>query len=153
MGPAGAGKTTVGRRLAGALGVPFVDGDDFHTPEAIARMRGGHPLDDAARGPWLDRLHEVLRAHHERGIVLACSALRRSYRSRLVGDLSGVAVLALVVAPDVLEARLATRTGHYAGPGLLASQLETLELDGVTDLDGAAPVDDVVAEAQRVLEG
>lgn len=70
-----------------------------------------------------------------------------------MGDLSGVAVLALVVPPDVLEARLTARTCHDAGPELLASQLETLELDGVAELDGAAPVDDVVAEAQRVLRG
>jgi gluconokinase len=151
MGAAGAGKTTVGRRLAQELGVPFVDGDDFHTAEAIARMRAGHALDDAARGPWLDRLHEVLREHRASGVVLACSALRRSYRTRLMGALPGVVVLALVVPAEVLATRLASRSGHYAGPALLDSQLETLELDGVIRLDGTAPVAEVVAAARRAL--
>ena len=151
MGPAGAGKTTVGRALAHRLGVPFVDADDYHSAEAVARMRAGHPLDDAARGPWLDRLHDVLVEHRDPGIVLACSALRAGYRTRLVGDLADVVVLALVVPPEVLADRLASRTGHYAGPSLLASQLEALELDGVVRLDGNRPVDDVVTAALAVL--
>ncbi len=153
MGPAGAGKTTVGRVLAQRLGVPFVDGDDYHSASAVAQMRAGRPLDDAARIPWLDRLHGVLMEHRDSGVVLACSALRVSYRDRLVGDLSGVVFLALVVPPGVLADRLAARTGHYAGPALLASQVETLELDGAVRLDGDRPVEDVVAAALAVLDG
>ena len=83
MGVSGSGKSTVGRRLATELGVPFVDGDDEHTPEAKARMAQGIPLDDAWRAPWLDRLHAILRANVDGGLVLACSALNCGYRRRL----------------------------------------------------------------------
>ncbi len=151
MGPAGAGKTTVGRRLAAEVGVPFVDADDFHTPEAVARMRAGQPLDDAMRSPWLNRLHGVLEEHRGSGVVLACSALRASYRTRLIGALPGVVVLALVVPADVLAARLVARKRHFAGPALLESQLATLELDGVIELDGAASIEEVVARARHAL--
>ncbi len=148
MGVAGSGKSTIGPRLARQLGVVFVDGDDVHTDAAKARMAAGHPLDDAARGPWLDRLHEILAAHTGRGVVLACSALKASYRRRLASGLAGVVFLALVAPRTVLEARLESRPGHFAGPVLLPSQLEDLELgDDVVRIDSTGPVASVTAAA------
>ena len=146
MGVAGCGKSTVGPRLGTALGVPFVDGDDVHTAAAKAQMAAGQPLDDAARGPWLDELHQILVDHADTGIVLACSALKDAYRQRLAGDLTDVRFIALVAPPAVLETRLRERPGHFAGPELLPSQLEHLELGpDVVVIDSTQPVD-MVAE-------
>ena len=152
MGVAGCGKSTVGPRLADALGVPFVDGDDVHTAAAKAQMAAGRPLDDATRGPWLDRLHQILVEHAEVGIVLACSALKDSYRRRLVGDLAGVRFIALVAPPAVLERRLRERPEHFAGPELLPSQLEHLELGpDVVVIDATRAIDTVTDEAAAAV--
>jgi gluconokinase len=148
MGVSGSGKSTVGRRLATELGVPFVDGDDEHTPAAKARMAQGIPLDDAWRAPWLDRLDAILRAHADGGLVLACSALTRAYRRRLARGVPGVAFIALVAPREVLAERLAARHGHFAGPALLDSQLATLELgDDVITVDATEPVATIAATA------
>ena len=131
MGPAGAGKTTIGLLLAQSLGWRFLDADDFHSPENIARMRQGIALTDADRAPWLasirDALEQVYRAHST--AVLACSALKEEYRAALTPD-DAQGILRFVylrASPKVLEDRLAHRVGHYAGPELLQSQLATLE--------------------------
>jgi gluconokinase len=152
MGVSGSGKSTVGRRLATELGVPFVDGDDEHTPEAKARMAQGIPLDNAWRAPWLDRLDAILREHVEGGLVLACSALTRAYRRRLARGVPEVAFVALVAPREVLAARLAARHGHFAGPALLDSQLATLELgDDVKTVDTTGSLEEVVAAARRAV--
>jgi gluconokinase len=152
MGVAGSGKSTIGPRLADTLGLPFVDGDDVHTQAARAQMAAGHPLDDAERGPWLDRLHKILAAHAAGGVVLACSALRDTYRRRLVGQLPYVAFLALVAPREVLEQRLESRPGHFAGPALLPSQLDTLELgDDVTEIDATQSIAAVTAAAATAV--
>ncbi len=151
MGVAGCGKSTVGPRLAAALGVPFVDGDDMHTGAAKARMAAGRPLDDDARGPWLDRLHAILADHAAVGVVLACSALKDAYRRRLTGDLDGVRFVALVAPPEVLATRLAARPAHFAGPDLLPSQLDSLELGSdVAVIDSTRSVGEVTEAALRV---
>jgi gluconokinase len=148
MGVSGSGKSTVGRRLATELGVPFVDGDDEHTPAAKARMAQGIPLDDAWRAPWLDRLDAILRDHVDNGLVLACSALTRAYRRRLAGGVPRVAFVALVATREVLAERLAARHGHFAGVALLDSQLATLELgDDVITVDATEPADTIAAIA------
>jgi gluconokinase len=148
MGVAGCGKSTVGPLLADELHVPFVDGDDVHTVAAKTQMAAGIPLDDAARGPWLDRLHEILVEHVDSGVVLACSALKDSYRQRLSGTLATVRFIALVAPPQVLAARLRSRPDHFAGPELLPSQLDNLELGpDVTVIDSAAPLGAVTTAA------
>jgi gluconokinase len=153
MGVEGVGKTTVGRRLADTLGVEFVDGDDLHSPEAKAQMAAGIPLDDAARAPWLDRLDGILREHASSGLVLACSALTHAYRERLSRGVPHAVFVALVAPRDVLEARIAARKDHFAGPALLDSQLDTLELgDDVVTVDATQPVDDIVAAARRAVD-
>jgi gluconokinase len=148
MGVAGSGKSTVGLEAAARLGLPFFDADDFHAPEAKAQMAAGVPLTEEQRAPWLDRLHDLL-AEHAAGAVLACSALTIASRGRLARDLD-VCFVALLVPEDVLETRLATRPGHFAGADLLASQLATLELDeSVVHVDGARSLDEVVDDVVR----
>ena len=139
MGVAGSGKTTIGRRLAAALGVPFVKGDDFHDPENIERMRRGEPLTDEMRKPWLDRLNRELARRRATGVVLACSALTEASRRRLTTGLSDVKFVVLTGDRELLRERLVQRKGHFFDPDLLDSQLATLEIpeDGiVVSIDG-----------------
>ncbi|MGY5058476.1 gluconokinase [Streptomyces sp. 900105755] len=128
-GVAGIGKTTVARLLAQRLGVPFADGDDFHSAAEIAKMSSGTPLDDTDRRPWLESVGRWL---HQRdvagtGAVVACSALRRRYRDILRAACPGAIFLHLTAGRDVLADRLGGRTGHFMPSSLLDSQLATLE--------------------------
>ena len=150
MGVAGSGKSTVGPLVATRLGVPFVEGDDLHSDADKARLAAGHPLDDASRAPWLTRVHQVLLdavAGHA-GVVVACSALKRSYRAGLADGVPGVRFVALVAPEPVLEERLEDRTGHFAGPAILPSQLRDLELDDtVVRVDATGSVEEVASAA------
>jgi gluconokinase len=153
MGVTGVGKTTIGRRLAAALGVPFLDADDFHDDAAKAKMHAGIPLTDADRLPWLDRLNHALREHASTGAVLACSALTAAYRQRLTAGVAGVRFLVLTGDPSVIRARIDARRGHFAGADLLPSQLATLEPppNAVTvDVDGTLA--DTTARALAALK-
>lgn len=153
MGVAGAGKSLVGRAFAHAIGVPFVDGDDFHPPANVARMAAGIPLGDADRAGWLELLAARLaRARDEgTGLVLACSALKRSYRDRLRAGAAPAPVQIIHLAgPRALIAdRLAHRAGHFMPPALLDSQLDTLEAplpdEGAWVVDVDRSPDDIVA--------
>jgi gluconokinase len=129
MGVSGSGKTTVGTALAERLGWRFADGDDYHPPANVARMRAGIPLTDADREPWLDRLNALLRHGAARGepLVLACSALRERYRDRLADRVPGLRVAHLAGEPALIEARVAARQHRYMPASLLASQFATLE--------------------------
>lgn len=129
MGVSGCGKSTVGRMLAGRLGCEFLDADDFHPPENVAKMRGGVPLGDGDRAGWLARLRSEIEARLTSGAhaVLACSALRERYRSQLRRPGEPVHLAYLQGDFDTIAARLAARTGHYMPPALLRSQFETLE--------------------------
>ncbi len=151
MGVSGSGKSTVGRGLATAAGLPFAEGDDLHSAENVAKMRAGIPLTDADRAPWLAAVAAWIGRHQAAGGVISCSALRRAYRDRLRDGHPSVRFVCLTAAPDVLAERMAHRPGHYMPPSLLASQLATfepLEADepGVT-LDAGRPLADLVAEA------
>ncbi|HLL76234.1 MAG TPA: gluconokinase [Pyrinomonadaceae bacterium] len=128
MGVAGSGKTTVGRLLAGELGWKFYDADDFHPPENVEKMAGGVPLEDADRIPWLESLRDLIRGCLERGegAVLACSALKGSYRDYLlVGE--GVRIAYLKGDHELIRERLNNRRGHYMKPEMLDSQFAALE--------------------------
>lgn len=159
MGVAGAGKTTVGERLAASLGWEFADADAFHSPENIARMQRGEGLTDEERAPWLAALAAAIADHVLRRapLVLACSALRHTYRDTLAPASLGSAVrfAYLRVSRATLAQRLASRHGHYARPSLLESQLETLEEptpdEGVLIVDGEQAVDTIVAVVRRWL--
>lgn len=128
MGVSGAGKTTVGQLLAEKLGWEFHDADDYHSPANVAKMHSGIPLTDADRAPWLEALRQLMATSINSGknIVLACSALKQSYRDFLnVGP--EVRFVYLKVAPAVLHERLRMRRGHFMTEQMLASQLATLE--------------------------
>ncbi len=125
MGVSGAGKSTIGRRLAERLGIPFLDADEFHPPENVAKMAAGTPLTDADRGPWLELLNAKLR--REPSAVLACSALKESYRQRLADGVQDFRVVYLKGSPELLRQRVAGRKHKYMPASLLDSQLATLE--------------------------
>lgn len=130
IGVSGSGKSTVGKRLAPALGATFLEGDDYHPSANIAKMRSGQPLNDADRAPWLDKLGQAIGAHSRPGrpIVVACSALRRSYRDRLAkAARQPLTFVHLTIPPSVLEARMRARHLHFMPAALLESQLKTLE--------------------------
>lgn len=144
MGVAGVGKTTIGEALARALGARFIDADDYHPPENVAKMKAGVPLQDADRWPWLQRLNQVLR--EEANAVLACSALKDSYRRRLGEGVTDFKVVFLHAAPELIRERMKTRQHRYMPPALLESQLATLEPPaGAIAIDVAAPLEESVA--------
>lgn len=126
MGVSGSGKSTVGVALAGRLGVPFADADEFHSVRAKAKMAAGHPLTDADRAPWLRRLADWLAGEQD-GCVLACSALKRRYRDVLRSKSPRLCFLQLAGEPAVVAERVGHRTGHYMPASLVGSQYAALE--------------------------
>lgn len=157
MGVAGSGKTVVGRMLAQEIGAEFVDTDDFHPPENVALMRRGIPLDDDNRGPWLDRLKGMIEnaIDERRGLVLACSALRRSYRTCLGTGRPQVRLVHLDGDETLLRERLEQRTGHFMPASLLASQCALLERPEDDErpirVDVAPPPDIIVGNITAAL--
>ncbi len=125
MGVSGVGKTTIGRLVASKLGWPFIEGDDLHPPENVAKMSAGIPLEDADRWPWLDALNRRLRS--ERDAVATCSALKESYRQRLLAGLSGPRLVYLHGDKALIASRLAERKHRYMPASLLDRQFATLE--------------------------
>ncbi|HET7198735.1 MAG TPA: gluconokinase [Burkholderiales bacterium] len=125
MGVSGAGKTTIGRLLAERLGAPFIEGDDYHPPANVAKMARGVPLEDEDRWPWLDRLNELLREHPR--AVLACSALKESYRARLLAGIPDARIVLLHGDKALIAARVAARRHRYMPASLLDSQFAILE--------------------------
>lgn len=129
MGVSGSGKSTIAGLLAERLGWDFVDGDAFHSPEHVARMRSGHALDDADRAPWLAAMAAWIGTRLETGKpgVLACSALKQAYRDALIQGRAGIRIVYLDGDRDLIAARIARRTGHFMPAALLDSQFATLE--------------------------
>ena len=132
MGVSGVGKTTIGKLLAARSGWKFEDADDYHPEENRRKMAAGTPLQDEDRGPWLNALHERMLQYRQRGesAILACSALKQGYRDVLAGGFAKNEMrFAYLHAPiAVIEERMKSRRHPYMGPGLLASQLATLEI-------------------------
>jgi len=152
MGVAGSGKSTIGAALAQALGVPFVEGDDFHPAENRARMAAGIPLTDEDRYGWLRALAGRLAQARQAGTgaVLACSALKRAYRDILRAGAPSLRLVFLSGDRAVLAERLAARRGHFMPASLLESQLATLE---APTPDEGAWVVDIRDEAARIVDG
>jgi carbohydrate kinase (thermoresistant glucokinase family) len=129
MGVSGSGKSTVAALLAAALGCQFEEGDDLHPPENVAKMRGGTPLTDADRMPWLHKIAEKIDGWRARGEcgVLTCSALKRSYRDIIIGDRRDVVLVYLKGSRELIHQRMVARHGHFMPVALLDNQFATLE--------------------------
>ena len=153
MGTAGSGKTTVGQLLAAKLKWEFADADNFHPAANIEKMSHGIPLDDEDRLPWLHSLRDAELEWDEQGknVVLACSALKRSYREILLIN-SDEKLVYLKGAPDLFRERLRARKGHYMHEQMLASQFADLEepTDAIT-IDAALPPPQIVLEILEKL--
>ncbi len=158
MGVSGTGKTTIGSVLARRLGVAFVDADSLHPRANIDKMAGGEPLNDDDRRPWLSIVGKRLGEAEvtSEGMVMACSALKRAYRSSILAEAPSAFFLHLSGSEETLARRLEGRHEHFMPPALLRSQLETLEglhrdEPGAT-VEVAGTVDHIVAECESVIE-
>lgn len=152
MGVAGCGKTTVGEALAQHLGWQFYDADGFHPAENVAKMANGTPLTDSDRAPWLAALHALISASlkENRPAVLACSALKESYRQELLEGNEGVQIVYLKGSYELIWSRISQRKDHYMKPNMLKSQFETLEEPAnAQTFDVSMPVEGIV---QAILE-
>jgi gluconokinase len=154
MGVSGVGKTTVGMLLARALGAEFAEGDSYHPPANVEKMRAGTPLDDEDRWPWLQILAAEIDTWlaEDRDVVLACSALKRAYRDVLAHDRPAVRFVHLKGEATLLRGRLDQRRNHYMPPTLLASQLADLEEpDDALTIDVAGPPEMLVEQIRIAL--
>jgi gluconokinase len=154
MGVSGAGKSAVGSALAERHGIPFVDGDDLHSRDNVEKMASGVPLTDEDRAPWLQAIRNALQAYSAAGTsaVVACSALKESYRELLLDGLPEVSLVYLRGTREVLEQRLAGREDHFFDPRLLDSQLETLEEPRNTiTVDIGADLEDVTTAVESAV--
>ena len=158
MGVSGSGKSTVAEHLAARIGWRYVDGDLFHPPANVAKMSAGHPLTDEDRWPWLQAIADEidrLAAAGSRAVV-ACSALKRTYRDILVHGREDVRIVYLDGTQDLIAKRLAARKGHFMPPGLLDSQFRTLEPPQPSErpvtISIDAAVEDIINDIVRQLD-
>jgi gluconokinase len=144
IGVAGSGKTTVGRILAASLGCEFHDGDDLHPPSNREKMHRGIALTDEDRLPWLHALRDLVQRclNENRCAIIACSALKQSYRDLLIVDPARVKLVYLKGSKELITQRLAHRAGHFFDPRLLQSQFDTLE----------EPADAIVVDISKTPE-
>ena len=155
MGVSGCGKSSLGQALAADLGLPLIEGDDFHPEANILKMRSGTPLTDEDRAGWLGRLGEELAARHG-GAVLTCSALKRAYRDRLRAAVPGLRFVFMQIGRDEAVARVQAREAVHIFPAsLVDSQFQTLESPegeaGVLTVQATAPLPQSVAQVRDWL--
>jgi carbohydrate kinase (thermoresistant glucokinase family) len=150
MGVSGSGKSTLAKMLSDVLRLNMKDGDELHLPESVAKMSAGIALQDEDRWPWLDRIANYLNnteTEPERGGIVACSALKKIYRDRIRQQAGPVVFLFLDGNADLIRHRMHQRVGHYMQPGLLDSQLQTLEKPTAEESDVITlPIDQPVAQ-------
>jgi gluconokinase len=159
MGVSGSGKSTLATGIASALSLDSLDGDALHLPQSVSKMAAGIPLADADRWPWLDRIAAKLADADEYplGLVVACSALKRSYRDRLRRATSGLRFVFLDGPPALIASRLGGRSGHFMPSALLESQLQALERPGrdepdVLHLSIESSIDSLIRRAAQALK-
>lgn len=161
MGVCGSGKTTLGEALAATLNAPFLDGDQRHPPANVAKMAAGQPLNDADRAPWLAAVRKAIDTALAKGssLVITCSALKRAYRQTLGLDRPGLTAVHLTADPATLRRRLETRSGHFMKPGMLDSQLATLEAPTaggephIITVDVSGSLDHTLRELRKHVDG
>lgn len=150
MGVSGSGKTTIGAAIAQALGIDFVDGDSLHSDSNIAKMEAGKPLTDDDRWPWLAKIGQTMTEASSTGLVIACSALKRSYRDAIRHQVPTAVFLYLSGSREVLLSRLEGRKNHFMPMTLLDSQLATLETlqpdENGFGVEIDSPLDEIVAD-------
>jgi gluconokinase len=155
MGVAGCGKSSLAQAVARELGWRLLEGDDYHAPESLRKMRAGIALTDADRAGWLDHLGSLLAAGP--GVVLTCSALRRAYRDRLRAAAPGLRFAFMNLNEAAARERVAARPGHIFPVSLVASQFQTLEdprhEPGVYTLDATQPLDQLCCQVCTWLTG
>ena len=154
MGVSGAGKTTIGKALAKALSLPFFDADDYHPEQNITKMRQGHPLTDADRQPWLLALNALLHSQKQQGAVLACSALKGSYRSTLQQGLEAQQQFIFLKGTlALIQQRLQARKNHFMPADLLKSQFATLDPPkNAIEIDIAEPPELLVSNLLKQIK-
>ncbi|CDW54762.1 thermoresistant glucokinase family carbohydrate [Trichuris trichiura] len=160
MGVSGSGKSTIGRALSLKLGIPFLDGDDYHSAFNKAKMCRGEPLSDEERAQWLSIMSRLAQQFHvkQQTVIIGCSALKQQYRQRLVGRREQTTwIFYLHVPLEMAQARLSSRTGHFFKPWLLKSQYEILECPSPNEfhtvtVDASQPITAVVNEICTFLK-
>ena len=158
MGVSGSGKSTIAEHLAARIGWRYVDGDLFHPPANVAKMSAGHPLTDEDRWPWLQAIADEIDRLSAAGsrAVVACSALKHTYRDILVHGREDVRIVYLDGTQDLIAKRLAARKGHFMPPGLLDSQFRTLEPPQPSErpvtISIDAAVEDIINDIVRQLD-
>jgi carbohydrate kinase (thermoresistant glucokinase family) len=152
MGVSGSGKSTIGKLLAADLGCQFLEGDTFHPPENIEKMKHGVPLSSKDRAPWLQAIARKIDALLQEGksAVLSCSALQRSYREVIIGDREHVVLVYLKGSFDLIHKRIEKRHGHFMPASLLKSQFDTLEEPAP---DEHAIVADIAPSPREISDG
>ncbi|MHC5595649.1 MAG: gluconokinase [Nostoc sp.] len=154
MGVSGSGKSTIGKLLADSLQWDFSDADDFHSPENVEKMRRGIPLSEADRMPWLQDLQTAIKhwLQENKNVVLACSALKDSYRQYLVLDCERIKLVYLKGSYELIQMRLQERHNHYMSEKLLNSQFDTLEEPlNTISMDVAQPPQVIVQNIRTAL--
>lgn len=150
MGVSGSGKSTIGKALAKELDIPFYDADDFHPQQNIDKMKSGQPLNDSDRKPWLEALaNNMVSWQLEGGAVLACSALKETYRELLASKMErkDIQVVYLKGSFQLILDRMQKRKGHFFSANLLQTQFDTLEEpQQVTTVDIAKTEEEIIQE-------
>ena len=155
MGVSGTGKTTIGQKLAEALGCAFEDADAYHPPANVSKMKEGIPLNDADRAAWLEQLNRMLRERDQQGVpvVLACSALKQKYRDVLKQGLDSLSVVFLSGSHELLAGRIRQRSDHFMPAALLDSQLADLEIPrNALRIDVSFPPEEIVRKISNHFE-
>lgn len=155
-GVSGSGKSTVGRRLAERLGCRFYDADDFHSQSNIDKMTRGEALNDDDRAPWLQSMRKAVKhwCDLEESAVLACSALKHSYRQTLIGGIDNARLVYLKASETTISMRMTQRQGHFMKAGMLGGQFAVLEEPNDSEaiiVDASKPIDEIVSNLAEKL--